>query len=122
MEALKLKHASNPAEITDITELRDLIEFAKHVHTSHDSIPISDFAKTVYCKEIPFGRNKMFRWLRTHKYIQSDNHPYQKYISCGYFVLKAQLDKNNRIRYQTRITAKGQIALLKKLKKEFSMQ
>ena len=58
----------------------------------------------------PGGQKKLFEWLRNHKYLSKNNHPYQAQIDRGWFILaKKNGDaENQHIGIPTaRVTSKG---------------
>ena len=85
-------------------------------------------AKLLCDHGINMGQNKLFQWLRDHKYFtkhkvhdgnKKGNKPYQSYINAGYFVVKEStfLLNNGRtsVTLTPYVTGKGQIYLLNKI-------
>lgn len=106
-----------------LIEQKPLVDFADTVAKASNSIEIGVFAKLVKDENIDIGRNNLFKWLKTNKFLMKDNIPYQKYIDLGYFELIEYTFKTpyrvmtgNR----TQITGVGQIKIIEKLRKEFS--
>lgn len=97
------------------------IAYAKVVEQSRGSILIRDLAKLM-CKEgVTIGQNRLFGWLRDHKYITAYNEPYQKYMDMGIFErIPYQVDHNGEMRthFTTKVTGKGQIYLVNKFMQE----
>ena len=106
-----------------IEEDKPMVEFANTISASSGSIDIGTFAKLVKDEDIPLGRNKLFDWLRTNKYLMKNNVPYQTYIDNGYFEVVEYTYSTlfgDKLGIKTLVTGKGQIKLVEKLKKEFS--
>ena len=118
--ALVIAHRTIEEKEKLLTQQKPLVEFATQVTNSEDCIDVGDFAKAIQNENIKMGRNKLFAWLRDNKYLMEDNVPYQKYINNGYFrVIETvkETDFGDRVYVKTLITGKGQIELLKRLKK-----
>ena len=71
---------------------------------------MSEYAKVI-SKEIGFGRNKLYSFLREKKVFTTKNIPYQAYIHKGYFVVVESIH-NNVINLTVTITPLGQQKLL----------
>jgi phage antirepressor YoqD-like protein len=72
--------------------------------------------------KFPGGEHQFFEWLRSNKYLLSDNTPAQAYINGGYFLLEAAKKKIGTTRVVipvTRVTIKGLYALQRKIRKDF---
>lgn len=98
------------------------VEFADHVSESENLITMEYMAKLANDEHINVGRNKLFSWLREQKILKFDNVPYQNFIDKGYFkVRESTFRRNNKFFTQqtTYVTGKGQLYVIKKLKKEF---
>ena len=63
-----------------------------------------------------YGRNVMFKIFRGGGILMSNNVPYQRYVTQGYFEV-TEKDTPVGIKAVTRITGKGQVWLTKKLNK-----
>lgn len=95
-------------------------ELGRKISETDDTIDIGEFAKILHDKEaIDIGRNRLFSWLRDNKYIMQNNIPYQKYINNNYFDV-TEVAKGNKLFPKTLITGKGQVAILRKLQREFA--
>ena len=96
-EALRL--AADQAEQIEkqkaqITAAQPKVEFFDAVAGSKDAIEIGEVAKVLGIKGM--GRNNLFTLLRDKKILMNNNHPYQRYIDCGYFrVLEQKYNKPN---------------------------
>lgn len=99
------------------------VNFAKHVTESSDTVDVGEFSKIVKNEHIDIGRNRLFEWLRQNKFLMSNNTPYQKYIESKYFEVVETTKETaygTKVFTKTLITGKGQVALIEKLRKEFS--
>lgn len=90
---------------------RPALEFAAAVADSADTITLGQFAKLMGTGEL-----RLFELLRSEKILITGgarhNLPYQKHIDQGRFRVNESVymdaDGNRRLRFQTRITPKGQ--------------
>ena len=101
---------------------KPLVEFANQVANTENLIDMNAMAKLAKNKNIPIGRNRLFRWLRKNKILMSGNLPYQRYIDRGYFVVKESvfdIGSMTKTYQQTFVTGKGQQYIISRLKKEF---
>lgn len=92
-----------------INKLEPRAEFAEDVANTVNTDSVGVFAK-----EIGWGQNKLFEFLRDQNILMHDNVPYQKYINAGYFKVKLALVRRtngNEMKPTTRITGKGKIWL-----------
>ncbi|ECP7610791.1 DNA-binding protein [Campylobacter jejuni] len=98
-----------------------LIHFANRIKDTNDAILIRDFAKILYEKnKIEIGEKRLFKILREKGFLMSDNKPYQKYIEQGLFKVSettVSTINGDRLVSTTKITGKGQIAILKAILK-----
>lgn len=98
-----------------------LVEFANQVSNTENLIDMNAMAKLAVEKNIPIGRNRLFRWLRENGILMSDNLPYQKFIDRGYFAVKETVFETStmmKTHQQTLVTGKGQSYIIGRLKKE----
>jgi len=101
---------------------KPLVEFADRVSNTAGLIDMSEMAKLLHDRNIPIGRNKLFRWLRDSGVLRKNNEPYQKYIENGYFKVREYLIKSSdgdKVCTQTYVTGKGQLWIAKKLSEEY---
>jgi len=103
------------AKERQIQELWPKAQATEELLESHDTVSIGDFAKA-----INYGQNRLFEELRNDKILidsgSKHNQPYQSYIDRGYFELQelTKVIKDQRkIFFQTRVTPKGQVYLIK---------
>lgn len=115
----------NAALESKIAEDAPKVEFANAVAESSSLIDIGTLAKLARDENIPIGRNRLFDWLRQHKYIMDKEHkyePYQTWLDRGIFVTK-EYSYRTAYGYETQtkilVTGKGQIYLIEKLRSEF---
>ena len=101
-----------------IEEQRPKVEFADTVSNTEELISMGDMAKLIQ-KETgnkKIGRTRLFEFLRKQKVLMKNNVPYQRYIENGWFKVTESayiVDGETNITLTTRVTGKGQIALLK---------
>ena len=106
-----------------IEEMKPKVEFAEKINNSSKSVSIGEYAK-ILCDEngIDVGRNRLFAWMRSNKYLMSDNVPYQKYISYFTVIEKPFVNPKNGekdIQITTLINGKGQLYFYKKIEDYF---
>ena len=102
-----------------LEEQKPLVEFANSIACSSDCIEVGSLAKVLCDEGIKIGRNKLFKWLREHKYLMDNNQPYQRYIDNGYFEMKEYVIKTaygDKNCFKTLVTGIGQIRITEKLK------
>ena len=99
--------------------------FADAVSASQTSILIGDMAKLLKQNGVPTGANRLFDWLRNNGYLsrqrgESWNMPTQRSMEMGLFeVVERTLtnpDGSVRLTRTTKVTGKGQIYFVNKLK------
>lgn len=120
--ALKMADKTIKSLQSTIEEQKPLVDFARHVTESSDTVDVGEFAKIVKNENIIIGRNRLFEWLRKKGYLMNNNNPYQKYIENGYFqVIETTKDTayGTKIFSKTLITGKGQVNLVEILRKEY---
>lgn len=81
--------------------------------TMKQAIPMIDF---------PYGRTKLFKWLRDEKILQRDGTPYRDFINKGlldYQIVKIP-NKNLSHATQPLVTVEGIAYLKKRIKKSFA--
>lgn len=121
-EARKAAENKIEEQQLQLEEQKPKVEFADHVSESENLITMEYMAKLANNEHINVGRNKLFSWLREQKILKFDNVPYQNFIDKGYFkVRESTFRRNNKFFTQqtTFVTGKGQLYIIKKLKKEF---
>lgn len=106
-----------------LEEQAPLVGFAETIEKTSDCILVREFSKILGNENIHLGEKKLYKWLRKNGYIMKDStEPYQSAIEKGLFMVSEKTIKTVRgelIIKTTKITGKGQIILLQKLKKQF---
>lgn len=103
-----------------IEDQKPKVEFADYIAASENAIEMGDFSKLAQKNGITLGRNNLFKKLRELGILMSDNVPYQQYMNAGWFEVVEQPYQRNGTVYigtKTLVTGKGQIALVRKLRK-----
>lgn len=111
----------NRAE-TKIKEDTPKVVFAESVTGSNNSILIRKFAKDLCDDGFEIGQNRLFIWFRANGYLNSDNEPYQNYVAQGLFEVITRVigDGDGTFTVKTtKITGKGQVYFVKKIKETF---
>lgn len=100
------------------------VELAEQCLMAKNSISLNEFCKVLYREnDLEIGSHRLFRFLREHKVLQANNLPYQCYMERGWFDNTQEQDcvGSNIITYPTaRITPKGQMGVLRLLKKYYN--
>lgn len=123
--ARALKIASNKIGMLEakIEADKPLVEFAEHIQQSEDCIDMKAMAKIATKKGIKIGRNKLFEFLRLKDVLMTNNEPYQSYMERGWFevIEKTYTPAFGEIRITktTLVKPKGQVGIIKMLKKYF---
>ena len=103
----KLQQEKLIAEQT-IEEQRPKVEFFDDIMSSYDVIDMAQVAKTL---NLGFGRNELFKILRSEGFLRENNEPYQAYINSGLFktipILYTTLYGNKKISIKTVVYPKG---------------
>lgn len=118
-EALRM--AADLAEQLD--KQKPLVAFAESCTASKDSLLVRELAKLAAEKQaIDIGEKRLYKKLRDWKMIfPHSTEPYQEYIDRGYFeVTQSAKDTmaGTKLFRVTRVTPKGQIYIIDRLKKE----
>lgn len=101
-----------------IQEYTPKVEFHDTVMKSDDWLDMSEVCKTL---KTPFGRNRLFEFLRKQGILDDENRPYQSYVDRSYFKLvETSFTTNGKIKInlKTVVSQKGLNWLLKILKKK----
>ena len=106
-----------------LEEQQPMVDFANAIAETSDSIDVGTFSKLLKDENVFVGgRNKLFQWLRDNKFLMKDNEPYQRYIDNGVFEYVEYTYKTpygEKLGHKTKISPKGQIYLVEKLRKIF---
>lgn len=113
-----------------LEEQRPKVIFADAVATSQTSILIRDLAKLLKQNGVDIGEKRVFRWLRENGYLikqsKNGNTPTQKAMDQGLFEVKeTSITHGNGIittHFTSKVTGKGQIYFINKLKKEIEQE
>jgi anti-repressor protein len=126
IEAQEQSKIDLEAAHTQIEEDKPKVVFANSVSGSGNSVLVRVFAKEICDAGFETGQNKVFDWLRDHKYLTKDqrygkftNEPYQQYINQGIFEVITRVIGSGSQTFTTtttKITGKGQVYLTKKIK------
>lgn len=103
-----------------LEDQRPKVEFADHIAASENAIEMGDFSKLAQKNGITLGRNNLFKKLRELGILMSDNVPYQQYMNAGWFeVVESPYQRNGTVYIGTKtlVTGKGQIGLIRKIRK-----
>ena len=100
------------------------VELAEQCLMASNSISLNEFCKVLYREnDLEIGSHRLFRFLRERKVLQANNLPYQSYMQRGWFDNTQEQDcvGSNIITYpMARITPKGQMGVLRLLKKYYN--
>lgn len=113
-----------------LEEQKPKVVFADAVATSQTSILIRDLAKLLKQNGVDIGEKRIFRWLRENGYLikqsKNGNTPTQKAMEQGLFEVKeTSITHGNGIittHFTSKVTGKGQIYFINKLKKEIEKE
>ncbi len=118
---LQLAESNEKVEIAEktIEENKPKVVFAESVSGSSNSILIRQLAKDISDSGFKIGQNQLFNWMRTNKYINYKNEPFQKYINQGLFEVITRLigsADNSFTSKTTKVTGKGAVYFTNKVK------
>lgn len=113
-----------------LEEQKPKVVFADAVATSQTSILIRDLAKLLKQNGVDIGEKRIFKWLRENGYLikqsKNGNTPTQKAMEQGLFEVKeTSITHGNGIittHFTSKVTGKGQIYFINKLKKEIEQE
>lgn len=105
-----------------IEQQKPLVDFAESCMASDKSLLVREVAKLISKQGILMGERRLFQKLREWKLIfQGKNEPYQEYIDRGYFEISQgvkETEKGSFTWLTMRVTPKGQMYIINRLKKE----
>ncbi|KJS85018.1 MAG: hypothetical protein JM58_09645 [Peptococcaceae bacterium BICA1-8] len=120
--ALQMAQRQMDKYLKQIEEAKPLLSFAETCLASKDSILIRELAKIASKQNITIGEKRLYRKLRDWNLIMSKStEPYQAAIDAGYFEVVQggkETSCGNLLFKTTRVTPKGQVYIIEKLKKE----
>lgn len=115
LEALVAKEKETQQLARQIEQAKPDVEFAQAIKQTDTEVSMSEYAKVI-SKEIGFGRNTLYSFLREKKVFTTKNIPMQSFINKGYFRVIESVH-NNVITLSVVITPLGQEKLLTYIKK-----
>ena len=119
---LKAEKTARKRAEAQIEADRPKVTFADAVCSSKQSILIGELAKLIKQNGIDVGQNRLFKWLREHKYLMRNNEPTQKAMELKLFDVTERTinnpDGSVRITRTTKVTGKGQVYFINKFKNQ----
>jgi len=123
--ATKLKEEQIARKLveTKLEEQAPLVIFAETCLKSSDNVLMRELSKVAFDEGIKIGQNRLFDKLREWKLIMAkpSTEPYQRGVEAGYFVVEEKSVNTPygcKLTQTTKVTPKGQIYIIEKLKKE----
>lgn len=125
-EALKLAYEQSlkiEEQQKILEEQKPKVIFAEALQVSNDSILIGELAKILKQNKVDIGQNRLFQWLRDHKYLisrcEQRNLPTQTSMDFKLFEIKTTTIINSdgltKVNKTTKVTTKGQKYFINKL-------
>jgi anti-repressor protein len=106
-----------------IEEQKPLVEYAEHIQASQDVIDMKSMAKIASKNGVKIGRNKLFSFLRDRKILDKDNIPFANYMDREWFEVVEStytcFSGEVKINNTTLVKPKGQIGIVKQLRKYY---
>src|SRR5699024_39881 len=122
LESNRKLQTENKELITTIQEQRPKVVFAESCLVSNDAVLVKDVAKLACDQGMKIGQNRLYNKLREWGYIQKkDTQPTQRAIESGFFEIlqrSIQTPEGSKLTRTTKVTPKGQMHIINKLKKE----
>lgn len=119
---LKEEQQARLAAESTVKQQQPLVQFAETCMSSKNSIRVREMAKLASKNGINIGQNRLFAKLREWGLIMhGSNEPMQRAIDAGWFeVVQGVYQRNSGAEtYRTpRVTPKGQVYIIKRLKEE----
>jgi anti-repressor protein len=123
---LKEEKTKRMAAEQTIQKQLPLVSFAETCMSSEKSLLIRELAKLISKQGITIGERRLYQKLRDWKLIfQVKNEPYQEYLDRGYFEVSQGVKENEKGSFTwltMRVTPKGQVYIINRLKKEQTLQ
>lgn len=127
-ENWKMEKNLRIAAETKIEADKPLVHFAESLQISKDSILVADLAKILKQNGIEFGEKRLFKYLREEGYLIKSgseyNMPTQRSMELKIFEIKMgsrnSSDGTIKITRTPKVTGKGQIYFINKLKEKVS--
>jgi len=118
---IEVKEAVKPLE-EKIENDKPLVEFGNQVLKSADNILVRELSKLAFEQGIDIGEKKLYKKLREWKYImQGCTEPYQSSMNQGLFLVEEKSINTPygvKLTKTTKVTPKGQVFIIEKLRKE----
>lgn len=114
--------------LDDKCKSQPLIDIAKTVVTSSNSVSIGAFAKLLHSLGVDIGRNRLFDWLRANGYLMKqgdENQPKQVYIDKGLFTTRQytiNTAEGIKVKITPYITGKGQAYFINKIQGRYNYE
>lgn len=113
-QELKSEKEKNAKLTAENERMQPLADFATQVSEATNLIDMNSMAKLLHDRDnsIDIGRNKLFKLLRDKEILMSNNQPYQRYVTSGYFKVKEytyDTPFGKKVNTQTLVTGKGQL-------------
>lgn len=119
---LKEEQQKRIAAEKQIEQQKPLVNFAETCMASDKSLLVREVAKMISKQGILMGERRLFQKLRDWKLIfPNKNEPYQEYIDRGYFEISQGVKETSKGSFTwltMRVTPKGQMYIINRLKKE----
>ncbi len=119
---LKEERQKRLAAEQTLEKQKPLVSFAETCMASDKSLLVREVAKLISKQGIHIGERRLYQKLREWKLIfPGKNEPYQEYIDRGYFEISQgvkETDKGSFTWLTMRVTPKGQMYIINRLKKE----
>lgn len=124
LTALKNEQEKSRSLQGKIEQQKPLVMFAETCMSSKDCIKVGELAKIVSKHGIIIGQNRLWNRLREWGHIiPGTTEPYQRYIDNGYYEvvqMGKELASGARIFKVMRVTPKGQVYIINRLRNEKS--
>lgn len=109
-----------------IEQQQPKVSFADACLASNDSILIRELAKLATDQGLNIGQNRLYKKLRQWGYIlRYSTEPTQRAMDAGYFEVIQRIHQTpdgSKLSRTTKVTPKGQLQIINRLKKELSLQ
>ncbi|REJ29257.1 phage antirepressor [Caldibacillus debilis] len=119
---LKEERQKRLAAEQTLEKQKPLVSFAETCMASDKSLLVREVAKLISKQGIHIGERRLYQKLREWKLIfPGKNEPYQEYIDRGYFEISQgvkETEKGSFTWLTMRVTPKGQMYIINRLKKE----
>jgi len=119
---LKIERQKRAEAEKQIEQSKPLVSFAETCMKSKDSLLVRELAKLASDQGITIGEKRLYKKLRDWGLIiKKKTEPTQKAMSAGYFEVSQGVNETpygTKIWRVTRVTPRGQIYIIEKLKKE----